>query len=252
MSLRYMVTLCLAETESGLLNYYGATLMIKKIVQEHMWIFPFIFFFLSFAISFIFFSHEKRIVPSLIYQPVDKALELLAQEQLNCRLLKEQESNWPAGTVITQSPQPGKQVKAFQTIFITLAKPFASATIPTVLGLNRAQVKNVLDDTYRITWTPVYSPDIQHKCIAQINHNKEIILYESYNQAEYVLMPSLCDNTVEECKTFLKKYGIDPVVLHTNSWYQKHICTNCIVTEQHPIAGTIISLINPPVIQLKV
>lgn len=226
--------------------------MIKELLKAHLWILPFVFFFSTFFLSFIFFSQEKRAVPSLLYLTPSQALTLLAHQQLNCRLLKEQESSWPPGTIIAQSPQPGKYVKPFQTIFITLAKPTASLPVPSVLGLSRAQVKNIFNSSYQVRWYPVYSPDIQHRCIAQINNDQEIFLYESHNEYKDVIMPSFSRRTVEECRDFLHKYGIEPTIVHTGSNFSKHTCNTCIVTEQNPSAGTIISLTNPPLIQLKV
>lgn len=228
-------------------------IIIKKLLRSYVWTLPFILFFSAFFISFIFFSKEKRIVPSLLYISTNQALELLAHQQLNCRLLKEQESSWPAGTIIAQTPGPGKQVKAFQTVFITVAKPMKKAPVPCAIGLSRSQANTVFNSSYKVIWHPVYSPDIQHRCIAQINNDKEIILYESSNKTDYVIMPSFYKKTAHECRDFLTKYGITPTIIHSNYLYSKHTCnSSCIIHNQNPPAGTIISLLKPPVIQLKV
>ena len=226
--------------------------MIKKTLKTYIWILPFLLFFTAFFASFIFFSQEKRIVPSLLYLKPSEALVLLANQQLNCRLLKEQESNWPAGTIIAQSPQPGKLVKPFQTIFITLAKSIPPTLIPNVVGLSRAQTKSILNSTYTIIWHRLYSADIQHKCIAQINTEKNIILYESDNKNEHVIVPSFYKKNVLECREFLAKYGIAPAIFHAGSFSKNHICSHCFITEQNPPPGTVISINNPPVIQLKI
>lgn len=230
----------------------GASSMIKKLLKNYLWIIPFFLFFTAFFISFLFFSQEKRIVPSLLYLTSPEALGLLANQQLNCRLLKEQESNWTAGTVIAQSPQPGKFVKPFQTIFITLAKPVPSTPVPNAVGLSRTQVKSIFNSSYNVTWHSLYNPDIQHKCIAQISNGKEIILYESHNNTEYVIMPSFYKRNALECREFLSKYGIAPTIFHTGSFNTNHTCTHCLVIEQNPPAGTVISISSPPIIQLKI
>ena len=226
--------------------------MIKKLLQDYLWFFPFCFFFIAFFLSFIFFSQEKRIVPSLLYLTPEQALTLLADQQLNCRLLKEQESKWPTGTIIAQSPQPGKSVKAFQTIFITIAKQVPTCSIPNVIGLSRVQAKSIFNNSYTLHWASVYSPDIQHVCIAQINNDKDITLYESVNNQNYIIMPSFYKKNVIECREFLSKYGMSPAIFHTGSFSGNHSCAHCSVKEQNPPAGTIISITNPPIIQFKI
>lgn len=226
--------------------------MIKELIKNYLWLLPFLFFFVAFFISFVFFSHEKRIVPSLLHLTTPQALSLLADQQLNCRLLKEQESTWGAGTIIAQSPAAGKSVKAFQTIFITVAKPIAPIPIPRAVGLSRAQVASVFNSSYTVTWYPVYSSDIHNKCIGQINNEQEIILYESCNTNDHVIMPSFHNKNVIECKEFLTKYGISAAIFHSGSFKAHHTCTHCSVIEQSPAPGTIISLTTPPIIQLKI
>lgn len=226
--------------------------MIKKILSFYLWLIPFIIFFLTFFVSYLFFSQEKRIVPSVLYKNTAEALSLLKEANLNCRMLKEKESAWPAGTVIAQSPAPGKSIKAFQTVFVTLAQEQPTKPIACTIGHLKDQAALLFDTSYTLIWHSVFSSHIQNMCIAQIETLKQIDIYVASNKSDHVLMPSFIGSRFSDCKEVLDKYNLKFNVFHTSHQHQKHHCYTCFISEQYPAPGTIISLSSPALIQLKI
>ena len=91
-------------------------------ISRFLWITPFTTFILGyFFISFISTSPTLT-TPSLVGQNLNKAVEILSQKNLNIRIVgHKDESEWPEGTIVSQTPSAGTAIKEHQALYLVVA-----------------------------------------------------------------------------------------------------------------------------------
>src|SRR5207249_10498487 len=95
-------------------------------------------------------------------------------------------------------------------------------------------------------------------CIAQspkqgeIVQDQPMILYISSGNAMPVLMPDLRNKPLQEVTSFLEQSHIKPEITHQAIVAHDHACTDCTITNQRPLPGSIVTLNNDLKIQLMV
>ncbi len=225
-----------------------------------LWTLPFICFIGTYlALSYIFTAPTVA-TPSLIGKQLPEAFSILSNHDLNPRILREQVDNdVPAGTILSQTPYAGQKIKQHQQIFITVSKKADMLVAPDTVGKSfkevEEQLKNsgIRNKTYHLTSkkpTGTIIAQIPETGIALEQNN--MILYVSVGNTKQVICPEFYNRSVQEVIQFLAAYNIKPELYHTHLMREGHICRECKVIAQQPLAGSILDLEKGVTIQLKI
>lgn len=224
------------------------------------WLLPFIFFLGGYFLVAFLVGTPTLETPQCIGKNIQEALALLADYDLNVKLLEQKEDDdIEAGTVIAQNPNFKQKVKPHQTVFLVVSKKkekivalkLVGKTVTTITQELKAQ--NIVHKNYEVP-SP-YPPDI---CIAQIPsagqplEEHKIITYSAAPAAQEYIFPDVTKNSIKKTISFLQEYGITPQLAHVSKQDKNHVCKNCIIVEQKPLAGSIVKLDNSLDVQLRV
>jgi len=200
-------------------------------------------------------------VPSVVGKNIHEAFAILSRHNLNGRLLEEKEDPYlPAGTVISQTPQAGQKIKPYQSLFMLLSKKPSHINAPHCLHKTNSQITTLLQEQ-KIRSKIYLLPSIYPKglCFAQIPlpqepiDNTMLTLYISDGSKKPIIWPDFTQLTVSDVTTFLHTHAIEASIIHEHPCSSNHTCISCIVTDQRPLAGSLVSLDpqKPCVVQLQ-
>ena len=234
------------------LAYYNLLTFNKSIIIE-----AFVMYFIR---SFL---HTNSIpTPALVGSDIYQAVTTLSNHNLNARILREKEDpDLPDGTIISQNPPTGQSIKPRQSVFLVVAKQPAIVAAPQCvnrpIGEIRSQLKKLNLKCRIFTMNSAYP---KNTCFAQIPaygqpiEGKTITLYVSSGHKKSVIWPNLVGRPVDEVTTFLQRHDIAPQITHYPPEKPNHTCNNCIITDQRPLAGSLLVMdeSHPPHVQLRV
>ena len=233
----------------------------KSFIARYSWTIPFLCVFAGYLTVKFLTPHRFVTMPQLIGTSLHEGLALVAPLQLNVRLLTQKENiHVKEGTIISQTPTVGQSIKPHQTVYLVTTKHPGKQKALCIVGMNSEEAKKLLTAKkipYKLY--PVSSEQKTNTCVAQIPSegtqltDAGMILYYSHTTcSDLVIVPSFVGKTMEEVIPFLARYEIQPQVFHTHSHTGHAQCTDCIIKEQRPLAGTLIDLHKPLSVQLKV
>jgi len=191
--------------------------------------------------------------PSLIGNSIHNAIILLSQHNLNVRILGEKEdADVPPGTVLSQTPAPGQYIKSHQSVFLLLAKQPPEQYAPLVLNQTTEVIKQLAHQQNlhikQYTLPTIYPTDTcfaQYPCADEpLPHNEPLIAYIAQAITKPIIWPDFTGYTVEEIRSFLASHNITIEPIHRYPIAKNHTCSQCIVQNQRPYAGSLIT-INP-------
>jgi hypothetical protein len=227
-------------------------------MNKYLWLLPFISFLGGYWLMSILYKTKTIQAPALVGQTVQEALRITAGKSLSIRMVKEQEDpDLPAGTIISQNPSPNTPIKGHQAIQCVLSKKTERRT-PRLLGKKIEDMQAELDAmglTYKIHPIASSAPDMT--CIAQDPApdtpmtSKMIHVYTAQSTIQQFLFPDLRQKNVGDVKNFLSSA---PVIIQVSNAFElpeDHTCTDCIVSDQRPRPGTIVSLDKEKPIQVQ-
>lgn len=208
------------------------------------------------------FHAPEFATPSVVGKNIHEAFAIVSAHNLNARLLEEKEDPYlPSGTVISQSPQAGQKIKPYQSLFVLLSKKPSQIYAPHCLHKTDSDILSTLQ-THKIRAKIYTLPSIYPKgfCFAQIPLPQEPIedslltLYVSGGNKKPIIWPDFTQLPVSDVTDFLHTHAIEASIVHEYPCLSNHTCTSCIVTDQRPLAGSLISLDpqKPCVVQLQV
>jgi len=218
------------------------------VLKEYLWLFPFFSFLAGYFLLNWIYHSKKCETPALIGKPLQEAIRLVSNQNLNFRLIEEREDEeLPQGTIITQNPHPHMTIKPNKTIFcmaskkpVTVAPNFMCKTYEAIaatlqeLGLHG--MYHLVESIYPEGTCFAQTPRPQ-----SILETKSLTLYISADSAKPLLFPNLKNQPVPDAIELLKPYGLTPLITHY-SQQEPHDCKRCIVTDQRPLSGTIVTL----------
>jgi eukaryotic-like serine/threonine-protein kinase len=225
-----------------------------------LWILPFFCFLGGYQLVRFFSDHGIIEAPAVVGQHIHDAIKLLSQYHLNARILTEKEDNdLPEGIVLSQSPPQGQKVKAHQSVFLVVTRKPPQLQAPSLYGMTlneattAAQAQGVQLKAYGVE-----SVSPQGTSIAQNAHPQDQLIdgtltaYFSEGTTPIRVFPDLKGKKVSQVVAFLKEYGIQAKLTHTQEIEEHHTCSFCTVLAQRPLAGALISLKRPLTVQLTV
>jgi beta-lactam-binding protein with PASTA domain len=208
------------------------------------------------------FYIPEFVTPSIVGKSIQEAVAIASSHNLNLRLLEEKEDAClPAGTIISQTPQAGHSIKPYQSLFVLISKKPSRINAPQCVQKKYSEIASLLK-AQNIRAKIYTLPSIYPKglCFAQIPYPQEPIedtiltLYVSEGNNKPIIWPDFKQLQVCEVINFLRTHGIEATVIHEYSTQLNHTCTNCKVTDQRPLPGSLIMIDpqKPCAVQLQV
>lgn len=210
-----------------------------------LWLMPFASFIFGYLL--VSFLHTQPVLqtPALIGKPLDQAILILSQLNLNIRVVgQKEEAQLPEGTILSQTPAAGSTIKAQQSLYVTIAKKPLPLAMPLLIGKSHTQAIAELEKlSLQAKIYHISSDQPEGTIIAQFpeqglsTHEQPIILYAAKDPEKPIIMPNFKQHPLEQVISFLELNGITPTILHTPV-APDHRCTTCVVIDQRPLAGT--------------
>lgn len=88
---------------------------------------------------------EKGVVPNLVGKTEEQAKEMIKQYDFELGRVSEQDSSEPKGTVISQDPSSGNEIKSGDTINIVVSNGNGPKEIPNLNGLTESEARKSLE-----------------------------------------------------------------------------------------------------------
>jgi beta-lactam-binding protein with PASTA domain len=236
--------------------------MHNNFLRNTLWTLPFICFCIGyFALSNLYHIEEVN-VPTVVGLQLEQALELLAQHNLNVRLMHFKEDDLlPERTVISQTPPNGQKIKPHQSIYLVVSKKPDAVQAPACVGKPLSELQNlfaqqkIVAKIYHLpSFYPLNSCFAQHPQADQELTDNKMVVYVSKGNAKPIILPNLIGKPLEQVIEFLSAYPVEPEIIPHSQEQPEHNCASCPVTDQRPLPGSIMTLnIEKPLpIKLKV
>jgi len=187
--------------------------------------------------------------PSIIGKNILPAISTLSKHNLNIRIIDyKQDPDLPEGTILSQKPQSGRKIKPHQSVYVVLSKKPYRIPCPLLVGKDISSItqmltnKNIRNKSY---YLPSNHPE--NHCIAQYPSpstelkKNNIITYLSQAYKKPVVLPDFRNKKLSKVRNFIKNYkNISVEIINSKN---SHICDdNYTVTDQRPLAGSIVNL----------
>jgi serine/threonine-protein kinase len=195
-----------------------------------------------------YFVHDK---PKVIVPNIKGANIEVARQQLSAKNLrteeKEQFNKLPAGTVISQTPEPGREVKSNRPIFLVVSKGSKQVKIPYVIGLKLSSAKSKIESE-GITVAnsiPIFDEYMQAGIVVRLSKQPETLIssgdtitifYSKGKEVEEVL-PNFVSLSLDEAKAMLSGKNVTFQVIKKR---EETFIENTVI-EQSPVSGTSIT-----------
>ena len=193
--------------------------VIAGIVCIALAILGILYFLYSYFISDLFTKTEEDTVPNLIgenYDTLDKSKYPNFKIEVGQWRASEEES----GTILDQSPDPGRTAKVGTTIELTISSGSEENRMPDLVNMTLAGAQTTLNTmSVRVTIQPVYetSNDVTDGYVirtepakdAPLTDGQTVVIYVSQGTAaETTRVPALVGLPVEKAKELIEKAGL--------------------------------------------
>jgi beta-lactam-binding protein with PASTA domain len=228
--------------------------------SSYLWVVPFLAFIIGYqSMRWLLYAPVIQ-TPAVLGLHIHDAIKQLSAYQLNVRILQEKEdTNLDEGTIISQSPEPGKKIKPHQSVFLVITRKPPRLETPHVYGLSLEKIKEIAQEKgLRLKVHVLESSYPTDTCFAQLPLPKEkmdgdiLTVYISAGNSAMRIVPQFKHKKLSEVIQFLAQYNIKPQIQHVFVQPEDHDCAQCIITDQRPLAGSLIDLRKPLAIQLTV
>jgi beta-lactam-binding protein with PASTA domain len=235
-------------------------MLASQKLKQFLWILPFFCFLGSYFLFHCLLTTTALTTPSLIGKQLQEAIQILSDHNLNARILSQKEDNdLTQGTIINQMPAPHRKIRPHQSVFFVISKKSPQKMTPDFQQKNKQNIEKIASDeaiSLKILYLPSNYPI--NTCIGQIpNPHQPLVdhrmtVYLSGGSAtKPVILPSFKNRTMAEVSPFLTENTIKFITIHAKPIEPNHMC-NCTVTDQKPLAGSLIDLKKPLTVQLYV
>lgn len=207
----------------------------------------------SFVLGYLFVSYLASPgfvnVPSLVGKSLADTIQLLSDHQLNTRIIMQKEDpDLAEGTILSQQPQAAQKVRPHTSIFVVISRKPNTITAPAVVGKQEKELDNLLlhhkiraQKYYLTSNEPAYTCIGQFPCAGQELPDRKIIIYIANKQEQLECMPHVCGMRSSAALSLFQEHQLPVTISHGTKQPPHHVCQNCIVIDQKPIAGSIIN-----------
>lgn len=230
------------------------------LLKKFLWTVPFICFLAGYIFLMKLYPIKEIKTPRVLGKTLQDACSLLAQHSLNARLVATKEDALLAdGTIISQTPLANQKIKPNQTVFIVASKKPEKTYAANYTNKSISEIEQEL--TRKNIRAKIYFvPSNLQKdiCIAQwpesgtpLEDNK-IILYIGATNNKPHIIPNLKHRNALETVNFLKSNNVLIDVCNTSyDPKENHLCPNCIIKDQRPLAGSILTFDTQKPLQMQ-
>lgn len=228
-------------------------------IKSYVWVLPFLSFLCGYGFLHYVFQVQSIEMPDLVGKTIEQVMPVVTELNLNMRLLHYiEDADISPGTVLSQIPIGKQKIKPYQSVFLVIARQPPGRYAPDVRThteddmVKELALSGIAPQMYHV---PSHYP-LGH-CIAQMPvagellHASSMIVYLSDNGTEKTIWPNFMKKRIEDVSEFLRSHDIVIEKIHTYAPQPHHECTHCVVVDQRPLPGSIISL-NTPGYPLKV
>jgi beta-lactam-binding protein with PASTA domain len=192
--------------------------------------------------------------PNLIGLTPQQALIKSKEFNVNLRLLAHEENeSFPQETVIDQKPRPNTKIKERQTIYLVINKTKSQPELPDFKLKEKAEISQWLKN-YNLKANFYELNNLKQAnniCFGQnvlphkkVYDKKNLLFYISKNE-KFVLLPSFIGRDTGSVLNFLKLNSLKFKLIGDTSKTSR-------ITEQRPLAYSIFTTKNIPIIELKI
>ena len=193
--------------------------VIAGIVCVALAILGILYFLYSYFISDLFTKTEEDTVPNLIGENYD-TLDKSKYPNFKIEVGQWRASDEESGTILDQSPDPGRTAKVGTTIELTISSGSEENRMPDLVNMTLAGAQTTLNTmSVRVTIQPVYetSNDVTDGYVirtepakdAPLTDGQTVVIYVSQGTAaETTRVPALVGMPVEEAKELIEKAGL--------------------------------------------
>lgn len=227
-------------------------------LKHFLWTLPFICFIGSYFVAHWALVTEQLIAPCLIGKQLPEVMSILTSVNLNARILTQKEDNdLPTGTILSQIPLSGHTIRPHQSVFLVTSKQSPLKIALNFLKKNKKELEFLCSKegiSLKTHYVPSKYPE--GTCIGQIPGpnqplpDNKVTVYLSNSNNKLVIVPSFKKHFTQEVVSFLDDNALKYKLIHSKPIEQNHVCRNCIISDQRPMAGTLIDLKKEQIIQL--
>lgn len=231
-------------------------------LKNNLWLIPFFSFLSGYLVFRALNKTEYLEVPPLVGLTLQDAATKATQARLAIRLVAEKEdADLPEGTILSQTPAAPARLKPNQALILVASKKPAKMRTPDLGGLTLENARRELQEAgIRSKIYLMQTPYPKDQCFGQMPaagtpaDETKVLMYISAGTNKQVIMPNCKKRTIHEIMEFLNTYPVTAKITHEIAPPEGHHCTNCFVTDQRPLAGSLITLSQekPLVIHLQV
>jgi len=220
-------------------------------LKSFLWTVPFLSFLSGYYLLSQLYHIESIKTPPVVGLTLAQAFEILSDNNLNPRLLAQKEDlDLPEGTVLSQNPAAHDSIKPNQTIYLVTSRKPAKNQTPHLLGKTVETITLELANLgirnkayYLASSTPIGVCIGQQPNPGELLDDNKMITYISAGNTKPVVLPNFKNKPVSDVLEFLKGHNIPVTVTHLVPPAYGHDCRGtCVVTDQRPLAGSIIIL----------
>ena len=221
---------------------------------------PFICFVIGYSLSNIFMGNTSYPTPNLIGISLHDAILQTSPYHINIQLAAQKECPGIAhGTIISQKPAPGRQIKPHQSIVVVTCKLPEAQLTPDLIGKTQTQAQEICSaQRMKLKTYPQIYPLPKDTIIGQTPQkgqeipDKKIIAYTATDLANNYLMPNLINKSLNDVLQFLQKYKTDISVFLNNQKIAAPYPESCKIIGQKPLPGSFVNLKNELIVQLEI
>jgi beta-lactam-binding protein with PASTA domain len=222
---------------------------LRDLFFSFLWLMPFLSFVAGYQFIRLLTHTETIRVPAVVGLHMNEAIKILSTDLLNVRILAEKEDpDLHEGTILSQMPEAGQQVKTHQSIFLVVTKRPPELRAPHCIGLTVEEVQRKASALgITLTIESFESSIPKNRIISQsIMPDREVnqrslMLYNSEGSTPMRIFPDLKGRLVEEVVPFFTLY---------NATVQIQGDKAKPIREQHPRAGTLVDIRKPLTLQV--
>lgn len=215
-----------------------------------LWTLPFLSFIGGYLLLDSLYHPKEIETPALVGKSIEQALAILSEHNLNVRLLTYKEDETLAqGTIVSQTPCQTQKIKPNQSVFLIVSTKPKKIKAPNLLGLSINDIDPITKkNKIHVQSFYIQSNYPQNQCFAQQPMpgqdlvDDTMLIYLCTPKSNMVLIPHLKDKPLATVLEFLKTHNVTYEITHTSLSSLNHECNNCIVSDQRPLSGSIVTM----------
>lgn len=221
-----------------------------KLLKNFLWTLPFVSFIGGYVLLDTMYHQKEIETPALVGKTTEQALAILAKHSLNARLLTHKEDETVAqGTILAQTPLATQKIKHNQSVNLVISTKPKKIKAPHLIGLSIKDIEPLLQKDKIHAQTFYIESNYPHgQCFAQYPipetdlEQDSMLIYLSAPKQSMVLVPNLKNKPLQLALEFLKTHNISTEITHVPEALPSHLCVNCIISDQRPLGGSIITM----------